>query len=654
MTKWKKQISKVVVGVLFAGTILGGMDAPMRAEAAQYVKKIGYENDMEVDTRKASSYVSGYSNMDGGVAEIISYDVKNQKAWVVNGATGKLDILEVADNEVVLKTMEATTLDIRVMIESNVEDFNYGDMTSVAVNSELGIVAVALQAEAYDQPGRVAVLSTDGTLIAVFEAGCQPDMVTFTPDGSKLLVANEGEPRDGFGESATDPAGSVTVISLNAGTMTESAVVTVGFEKFDEMAEELHEAGVLMVKDNAPSVDFEPEYITATDEYAYVALQEANAIAVLDLANLDFTGVYPLGFKDLSLKENALDLIGDGVYEAKTYDNVVSAYMPDGIAVHVVEGTTYLLTANEGDAREWGSDATEYCNEIKETLVSTDGVEAEKVRVIDREVTDGMPEGKTVMYGGRSFSVYRIEENGLVQVFDSGNDFEHLTAIYFPEYFNCSNDDNEYDSRSPKKGPEPESVVVGEVDGRTYAFVALERIGGIMVYDITNPEDITYSNYINTRDFSENPDAIDMETAPESFLTGDVAPEGLCFVGSDQSPNGTAMLLAAFEVSGTVAAYTIEPVEDNIILLGTSMKDAGENKVLTIGEAVDINYYGVKNWVREEYKVIWISSDETVAIVKKNGVVEAVNEGETYINLVLVHKATGKIFTVKPMKVVVK
>lgn len=654
MTKWNKKISKLLAGVLVAGTILGSYGEAAQTEAAQSVKKDGFENNVEVDMEKVSGYVSGYSNMEGGVAEIISYDTKNQKAWVVNGATGKLDILTLAKNSTILNTMEAATLDIRAMVESSTEGFVYGDMTSVAVNSELGIVAVALQEEGYTQPGRVAVLSTEGALIAVFEAGCQPDMVTFTPDGSKMLVANEGEPREGFGESVEDPAGSVTVISLNMDNVAESTVVTVGFEKYDEVAEELHTAGILMVKDNAPSVDFEPEYIAATNETAYVALQEANAIAVLDLENMEFTGVYSLGFKDLSLQENALDLVGDEVYEAKTYENAVSAYMPDGISVYTVKGETYLLTANEGDAREWGSEATEYCNETKATLIAMDGMEATKVRVIDPEVTDGLPEGKIVLYGGRSFSIYHVEEDGLTQVFDSGNDFESLSAHYFPDYFNCSNDDNEYDSRSPKKGPEPESVVTGTVDGRTYAFIALERIGGIMVYDITNPKAVSYCNYINTRDFSEAPDAIDMEENPESYLTGDVAPEGLCFVSAKDSPNGTAMLLAAFEVSGTVAAYSVEPVEEEVILLGTSWKDAGETQVLATGESVDINYYGVEHWVNGDYETIWISSDKEVATVNKLGVVDAMSEGETYISLILTHKTTGKIYTVKPVKVIVK
>ena len=654
MKKWNKAVSKAVAGMLVTGMLVGSLHRAVSAEAAQYVKTTGYENGVEVNMRKAGSYVSGYSNMDGGVAEIVSYDAKNQKAWVVNGATGKLDILTLAEDGRILNNIEATSLDICAMVENSDREFIYGDMTSVAVNSEMGIVAVALQADAYDQPGRVALLSTEGALIAVFEAGCQPDMVTFTPDGSKILVANEGEPRMGFGEGVTDPAGSVTVILLNAEHIEESSVLTLGFEKFDAEKEALMADGILMVKDNLPSIDFEPEYIATTNETALIALQENNAIAVLDLVSMTFSGVYSLGFKDLSLKENALDLVSDGIYEAKTYADTVSAYMPDGIAVYETEDATYLLTANEGDAREWGSDATEYCNESKETLISTDGMEAAKVRVIDAEVTDGMPEGKNVMYGGRSFSVYRVEEDGLTQVFDSGNDFERLTAAYVPEYFNCSNDDNEYDSRSQKKGPEPESVVVGEVDGRTYAFVALERIGGIMVYDITNPEDITYSNYINTRDFSEDPSVIDMENAPDSYLTGDVAPEGMYFISKKDSPSGKALLLTAFEVSGTVAAYIVEAVEENVILLGTSWADAGENQVMSIGETVDINFYGVTNWVKEAYEAVWMSSDETVATVNKYGVVAAAGNGEAYISLVLVHKETEKIFVVKPLGVKVK
>ncbi len=117
---------------------------------------------------------------------------------------------------------------------------------------------------------------------------------------------------------------------------------------------------------------------------------------------------------------------------------------------------------------------------------------------------DGLDEGTDYLFGGRSFTVYKADDNCLTEVFDSGSDFEEKTAEYVPDNFNCSNDDKTIDDRSGKKGPESESVTVGTVGERTYAFVGLERVGGVMVYDITDPENSTFVNYINSRDFSED------------------------------------------------------------------------------------------------------------------------------------------------------
>ena len=536
MKNTKRRISAALALVLCL------MLLPASIVHAVQVQTGGYENGNGLDLNKIGSYVSGISNPEGGVAEIVSYDAAEHKAWVVNGATGMLDILDL--NNMEGGKISATSLDIKALAAEANPGFFYGDMTSVSVCSDLRLVAVALQAEDYDAAGCVGIMNTDGEMLAMIEAGFQPDMVTFTPDGSKILVANEGEPRKGFGEDITDPLGSVTIIWLNAEDPAASSHKNIGFEAFDEKREELVANGVMLTKGNLPSVDLEPEYIVCNNDTAYITLQEANAIAVLDLATNTYTGVYSLGYQDLSLEENALDLVEDGAYIANTYPDAVAAYMPDGISMYESNGKTYLVTANEGDAREWGDEesGTDFCNEIKETLIASEGTEAKKVRVIDPEVTDGMPEGKAVLYSSRSFSIFRVDEDGLTHVFDSGKDFEELTHKYIPESFNCSNDDNEYDSRSPKKGPEPESVAVGEVDGRRYAFVALERIGGIMVYEIDG-ENATFVNYINTRDFAENPGEA------EPYLTSDVAPEGLCFIPERD------MLLAAFEVSGTVSVY---------------------------------------------------------------------------------------------------
>ena len=514
---------------------------------AAEVQTGGYENGNGLELNKIGSYVSGISNPDGGVAEIVSYDAAENKAWVVNGATGMLDILDL--NNMEDGAITAASLDIKALAAEVNPGFFYGDMTSVSVCSDRKLVAVALQAEDYDAAGYVGILNTNGEMLAMIEAGFQPDMVTFTPDGTRILAANEGEPRNGYGEDITDPVGSVTIIWLNAEDPASSSHKNIGFEVFDEKREELAANCVILTKGNLPSAELEPEYIACDNETAYITLQEANAVAILDLASGTYRGVYSLGYQDLSVAANALDLVEDGTYAANTYPDAVAAYMPDGISVYESNGKTYLVTANEGDAREWGDEeaGTAFCNEIKETLIAVDGAEAEKVRVIDPEVTDGLPEGKAVLFSSRSFSIFRVDENGLTQVFDSGKDFEALSNKYIPEYFNCSNDDNEYDSRSPKKGPEPESVTVGTVGSDLYAFIALERIGGIMVYRIDPAgETASFVNYINTRDFSENPGEA------EPHLTSDVAPEGLRFIPE------RGILLAAFEVSGTVSAYSVE------------------------------------------------------------------------------------------------
>ena len=206
--------------------------------------------------------------------------------------------------------------------------------------------------------------------------------------------------------------------------------------------------------------------------------------------------------------------------------------MPDGITLYEVNGKSYILTANEGDAREFGD-----FNAVKE--IKIDG---KKVEVLDNSKFDGLEEDKNYVLGGRSFSVWDADTMELV--YDSGSDFEKITAEVYPDYFNSTNKSVEIDNRSGKKGPEPEEVRVGVVGDKIYAFVGLERIGGVMAYDITDPNNISFKEYINTRDFS-------------SDMAGDVAPEGMDFIAAEDSQTGYPLLLVACEVSGTVAVMQI-------------------------------------------------------------------------------------------------
>ena len=409
----------------------------------------------------------------------------------------------------------------------------------------------------------------DGTLTleALVETGAQPDMVTFAGDGV-VLTADEGEPREGYGEDIADPKGSVTVVDVEA---QESTVVD--FSAFDSQRDQLAEDGIVLKKGSAPSVDLEPEYIAVSGGKAYVTLQENNAIAVLDIESQAFEGVYSAGFEDHSTTAIDLDK-KDDAYDPQTYESLLGIRMPDGIAAFTVEGTTYLVTANEGDAREWGDEdqGTFYLSEDErdfgeEGVTSPTGaITAEnsglegKVVFFKTEDFDGLDPEKDYVFGGRSFTVFQATENGLEEVFTSGDDFEALTAQYVPEYFNASNDNAVLDDRSGKKGPEAESVTVGTVDGKTYAFVALERTGGVMAYDVTDPAAITFVNYVNTRDFGttvEGSEEYEDGELDKWVTGGDVAPEGLLFLDAASSPNGEPLLLAACEVSGTVAVYQL-------------------------------------------------------------------------------------------------
>ena len=411
----------------------------------------------------------------------------------------------------------------------------------MAISPDGSKLAVAIQAENYADAGVVALFACkeDGSLELVSTAavGVQPDMVTFA-DNDTILTADEGEPRTGA--SADDPRGSVSIVTIDGnGSLSSNSVY---FDDFDNQRDTLTAAGVLVQKDTQPSTDFEPEYIAVSGGKAFVSLQEANAVAVLEIAAGRFTGVYPLGFQDYSATK--VDLEKNDAIELKVYDNALGIRMPDGISVASIGGRTYLLTANEGDSRaDWPGLDNEFEGKISPTGdVSLDS----KVVWFNATLWDGLDESKAYVFGGRSFSIYEVADNGLTLVYDSG--FEEFTAEKLPGNFNTSNDKISMDNRSGKKGPEPESVVTGTVDGKTYAFIALERIGGVMVYDVTDPAQAKFVNYINSREF-------------EAEIQGDVSLEGLCFVPAAQRTDGKALLLTACEVSGALAVHACSGTE---------------------------------------------------------------------------------------------
>ena len=324
-------------------------------------KTLGEENgSASLSLTQDARYDSGMANADGGVMEIVDYNTATGWAYAVNGQTGCLTAININDmeNGSSVDLLDGNDIDIRSIIEEECEGFTYGDMTSVAVSSDGTKLALAIQAEGYADNGRAAIFTcNDGTLTfeAAYETGVQPDMITFTPDDRKVLTANEGEPREGYGSGVTDPVGTVTVIDLDS-----KSTNNIGFTDYDstEMRQELVDKGIILKKGTNPSVDFEPEYIAAGNNTAYVTLQEANAIAVIDLSTNKVTGIYSAGFEDYSKVAVDIDK-KDEKYNAKTYESLLGIRMPDGIALYSTGGTDYVITANEGDSREWG----DYLNE---------------------------------------------------------------------------------------------------------------------------------------------------------------------------------------------------------------------------------------------------------------------------------------------------
>lgn len=479
------------------------------------------------------TYATG--RYDEAAAEIVDYDPATRRAFFVNADAGQVQAVDLTDpaNPQLLFSISTPA---------------GTSPNSVAIRG--GIVAVAVKAVVSTDPGTVRFYSNKGAFLGSVGVGALPDGLAFDATGRFLVVANEGEPSGGV-----DPEGTISVIDL-AGGVDGAVVTTLGFTAFNAGGPRNGELNASVLLDaSAASIaqDLEPEYVSVLGTTAYVTIQEANAVAVVDLPTLQIVGVYGLGLKDYRQPGNRLDASDqDGGVNIANWP-VFGAYQPDAVAAFEAGGTVYLVTANEGDARTDARVSSRTLDPVAFPDAATLQLPANLGRLtIISTVGDDDGDGdydRLVAFGARSFSVWSVGAGGLTLVFDSGDQFEQITAARYPATFNASSTNNTFDNRSDDKGPEPEAVTVGEVNGRRYAFVGLERIGGVMVYDLTDPAAPTFVSYVNNRDFS---------AAPNSGNAGDLAPEGIRFVSSAESPTGMPLLLVSNEVSGTVTAYAAD------------------------------------------------------------------------------------------------
>jgi len=532
-----------------------------------------------VGNHELTAQVKSTINLTSG-AEIVSFDPVSKRLFVVSGGD-KLAILDATNPGSVTV---ANTIDLAPFATTGGANYSSGiGANSVAVKN--GIVAVAVapnlgdttnpaqRTEAGEQ-GKVLFFRTDGTFIREVLVGFLPDNLVFSPDGNKLVVANEGEPQ-GYQAGQVDPEGSVSVITFAGGVGALTATsgltnVNATFTAFNGQKAALEAQGAKFNGPNATlAQDAEPEYITisADSTTAYVTLQENNAVAVVDLVNGVVTRIIPLGFKDHSLPYNAIDASDqdDGGFNPRSYPNLFGLYQPDTIASYTVSGVTYLVTANEGDGREYAG----FVEEVRGASVPG-GLDPtafpNPAGILDNEALGrlnvvrtnyGDPDGdaqreRLFSFGGRSFSIWNAQTGELV--YDSGNAFDTIAE-------SIGIRDN---GRDDNKGTEPEALAIGQIGDQTYAFIGLERTtraAAILVYNITNPFAPKYVRAI--------------------AIPGDVSPEGLIFIKPEDSPTSKPLLVVANEVSNTIS----------VIELGVS----GATTVLTGDAANNVIYGGASN-----------------------------------------------------------
>ena len=442
----------------------------------------------------------GHNNAGGFLSEIVGFDSATKTLWVAG--VGGVDVLDAASGSFLQR----------------IDTSAYGSINSLSIHN--GIAAFAIESSTRTAAGVVKLYDTTTRGLASginsISVGALPDMLTFTKDGSKLLVANEGSPdtygprladsggHRNYGPAVNDPVGSVSIIDMGSRTVTATATL----------------AGVAQsgshIRTNT-GMDFEPEYIAvnAAGTKAYVSLQEANAMGVLNLQTGSFDSVIGLGAKDFSATGNRIDPLNNGTASLISV-NAKGLYMPDGMAAFDAKGKTYVVMANEGDFREDDGDRS---------AASSLGA-ASPLNNLRISNTDSSA-GNLFTAGARSFSI-RNEDGSLV--YDSGEilDREAIAAGIYD------------DGRSRDKGVEPEGVELMSIGGRTFAFIGLERTtkGAVAVFDITDPANSSFVQML--------------------VSDGDLAPEGL----RGYALNGQYYLAFSSEGSNTTSVYQLAAVPE--------------------------------------------------------------------------------------------
>lgn len=501
------------------------------------------------------SLLSSFRNSASGTnsAEIVAYDKNTKRLWIVNSIAGKINIVNFSNPSA-------------PVLHSTIDILPLGGINSVAIRD--GVIVAAIENTNKLLPGKVVFFDADGNVLKLIDAGVLPDMVGISPDGKYVVTADEAEPSSDY---LTDPEGSVTVIDISGGVagLTQANATVISLASLNPFKGILKANGIRIfgrfggVNDGSSvAQDLEPEFVTFSPDSkrAYITVQEANALLVIDLDSKSIATLNggpflkSFGLKDHSLPGNGIDASdrADSINIAKW--RVKGMYMPDAIATLQTPQGTFYLTANEGDAREYTALTEETTlaslklnpSNFPDSVVLRQQGNLGRISITNQTGDtdgDGLFDELHVL-GARSFTIWDANGN---RVWDSGEDLERIVEENTRTFFNANNSTGNpaIKNRSDNKGPEPEGITVATVCGRSYAFVTLERSGGVVVYDVTMPTAPVFVTYANNR------------TAPANASTNDVGPEGILFIPETESPTGKNLLLLANEISSSVSVFEV-------------------------------------------------------------------------------------------------
>jgi len=548
--------------------LIGTVNANIVGNSFQiiYLTDNDYQNPTPTNELKMNLLTSFSNGAEGtNSAEIVAYDSTTYRLYIANSIGAKLDIVDFANPSapVLLSSIPMTP---------------YGNINSLTVYN--GVVACAVENANPQADGSVVFFNSNGVFISQVTVGAMPDMITFNNDHTKIVVACEGEPKTDY---SVDPVGSVGIVDLTPGyaALTNANVSMALFTAFNGQEAALRAQGIrIFGPGSSAAQDFEPEYITIGDDNqtAYVSLQENNAMAVINLATATVTSIRPLGLMDYSNENNGLDASDQTSGILIGSIPVKGAFMPDAIAHATIGGQEYIFSANEGDAREY----TAVTDVARLSATSLDPTAFPDQSILKNSQflgrlnalqatgdTDGDGDKDEIhVLGARSFSIWNAATGALV--YDSKDLIEQITATHpsIAGLFNASNTSGAAVSknRSDDKGPEPEGVATAFINGSHYLFVSLERVGGVLAFNIDIPATPVYVGYYNNRVLATN--------GP------DRGAEGIIYISKEASPNNNALVILANEVSSTLSVFqvntcvelagaTISAVDDSICV-GTS------------------------------------------------------------------------------------